>query len=96
MATDLEIQKGDLASAIAEVVPLRGNTQLSQVQRVHALSTLAQSYTMMHRPEDAKNAYIEDLTIDPNETEMLNNLANLLADDLHDPQQDAGIQSAGL
>jgi tetratricopeptide (TPR) repeat protein len=90
MVADLDMQKGDLTAAATEAAPLRGNTQISPAQRLHALSTLSECYTMMHRPEDAKNAYLEALTIDPNETGMLNNLANLLADDLHDPQQALG------
>jgi tetratricopeptide (TPR) repeat protein len=90
MVADLDVQKGDLPAAVAEDLPLRDNTVVPQNQRLHALSTLAESYRMMHQLEDSKAAYLEALTIAPNETEMLNNLANLLADDLHDPQQALG------
>jgi len=90
MAADLDIKKGDPAAAVAEATPLRQNSGVPEVQRLHALSTLAESYTIMHQPEDARSTYLEALAIAPNETGMLNNIANLLADDLHDPQQALG------
>jgi hypothetical protein len=90
MTADLDVQKGEFAAAIAEDLPLRENSTVPPFQRLHALSTLAESYRMMHQPEDSKAAYLEALTIAPGQTEMLNNLANLLADDLHDPQQALG------
>jgi tetratricopeptide (TPR) repeat protein len=87
MAADLQVKKGDFPAAIAQAAPLRGNNTISQVSRIHALTLLAESYTIIHQPQNAKDAYLEALTIAPNDPEMLNNLANVVADDLHDPQQ---------
>lgn len=87
MAADLDAQKGDFADAITQAAPLRTNTVISQAPRLHALSLLAESYRIMHQPRNARDVYLEAVAIAPNDPELLNNVANVVADDLHDPQQ---------
>ena len=87
MAADLNVKRGNFPAAAAEVAPLRESTTISPIQRLHALSLLAESYRMMHQPQDARDVYVEALAIAPDDAEMLNNVANVVADDLHDPRQ---------
>ncbi len=42
---------------------------------------------MLKQPQNARDAYLEALTIAPNDAQVLNNIANVLADDLSNPQQ---------
>ena len=87
MSADLHVKKGDFAGAVALAAPLRQNTSISPTQHLHVFSLLAESYRIMKQPQDSRDAYLEALKIAPNDTETLNNLADLLADDLHEPQQ---------
>jgi predicted Zn-dependent protease len=81
------MNKGDFATAAAEAGPLRQQGDLTKEQRVAALGILAESYRTLHQPQDARDAYLDLLALAPNDAGMLNNLANVLADDLHEPTQ---------
>ena len=87
LAADIDMQKGDFTDAVAQAAPLRGNTAIPQASHLHALSLLAESYRIMHQPQNARDVYLEAVAISPNDVELLNNVANVVADDLHDPQQ---------
>jgi tetratricopeptide (TPR) repeat protein len=84
---DLLVQNRDFSGAVAELTPVREDTSLSTAQRIHAMTVLAESDTMLHNPENARDVYLEALTIDPNDPILLNNLADVLADDLKEPKQ---------
>jgi tetratricopeptide (TPR) repeat protein len=85
MTGDLLVKKGDFHGAVQEITPLRENRALAQAQRIHALTILAESYSLLHQPQNAKDLYLEVIGLAPNDPVLLNNLADVLADDLNEP-----------
>lgn len=86
LVVDLLISKKDFAAAIKEGVSLRDSaTGLSALQRQRLLGQLAIAYSQADQPQAARDAYMTMLQGDPNNPLLLNNLAYLLAEDLHQP-----------
>jgi Flp pilus assembly protein TadD len=86
LVVDLLISKKDFAAAIKEGESMRNPASgLSAVQRQRLLGQLAIAYSKSDQPQAARDAYMTLLQGDPNNPLVLNNLAYLLAEDLHQP-----------
>lgn len=88
LCVSVRMRKEDWSGALADLQPLLARrSSLSRSDRFTTIRFAAESLDSMGRPQEALPYYLEWLKEAPNDTPVLNNLAYLLADRLHDPEQ---------
>ena len=80
-------QKSDATAELrAAQAMLAQGDKLTRSQRIIAIRSAAESYYALKQPENAREMYDQLLKLQPDDIVLLNNLAYLTAEDLHQPK----------
>lgn len=85
--TNLSMSRGDFSGALVRLEKLRGQVPASNEAAHMQIERLAGLAMLQNRDfTGARDAYLRLLEADPDNVEVLNNLAYILADELNDPE----------
>ncbi len=88
LAVELCVGNGKLADAITMLQPLLADrAKLSPVEQLDVARYAAEAYHFSGQHEKAREEYLEWLKLSPGNQSVLNNLAYLLAVDMHKPDE---------